>query len=324
MNKSQWKKNIKVIPQRVFDKLKNIDSPDIVVFASKEFTAEKLKDNVLSHLDIKLSERGLTYPKEILPLDNQGICSCKNANGYEIIRKDLGKQTVGYVTIEAPNWRGYGTHEVSRPIKGYPRDHISPTNYTIKIEALSDKPNQSKYIIKFEINNVLKKGSSYFENDLFFCLNLLQENVGAFDVAEAGMKFSEYIKTIHLSWEILPPGQIDKALELIFKGKKPTKKTIDDTTDRLKFFQSLKPKNLIVGTSGFVRYSGALIKNDLVVFDNMSYGNAIYIMFKNWEELSQKSKTELLNGRCYKDFVRIPHISDWRVKVQNVIKERKK
>jgi len=324
MNKSQWKKNVREIPQRVLDKIDKIDSSDIIVFASKEFTAESLKENILSHLNIKLTDKGLDYPNEILPPVNQGIFSRKNADGYEIKRKDLGIQTVGYVTTEAPNWRGYGTHDVSRPVKGYPRDYISPTNYTIKIEALSDKPNQSKYMIKFEINNVLKKGSANFEDDLFYCINLLQENVGACDAAKAGMVFSEYIETIHLSWEILPPGQIDKAITLIFKGKKPSQKRIDDTTDRLKFFQSLRPKNIVIGTSGFARYAGALIKNDLIVFDNMSYGNAVYVMFKNWEDLSKKSKTELLNGRCYEDFERIPHNSDWKVKIQNIIKEKKK
>lgn len=318
----KWKKNLRKIPQHIERKVKNINADDVVVCVAKEFKAEDLKNNILSHLGIVLTKEGLKFPREIIPPAKSGKFSNRNINGYEIIRRDLGKQTIGYRTVEVPNWRGYGTHDVDWPIKGYPRDYISPSNYSIKIEVLDDKPGLAKYLIKCELSHILNKSSKQFEEDLLYCLNILQENIGGCDVARAGTQFSEYLKTIHVSWEILPPGEIDKALSLIFKGKKPAKKEIKDTRERLGFFQSLKPLKIVVGTSGFVRYFGALINSELVVFDNMSYGNAIYVMFKKWEELSQKSKTELLNGRHHTDFERIVHRAGWQEIVEKIIKEK--
>ena len=85
---------------------------------------------------------------------------------------------------------------------------------------------------------------------------------------------------------------------------------------------SLKPAKLVYGLSGFERYFGGLIKDDLVVFENIEYGNAIYIMFENWRELSQKTRTELLSGRFGRNFERVMHGSGWKGKVKAVIKAR--
>lgn len=87
---------------------------------------------------------------------------------------------------------------------------------------------------------------------------------------------------------------------------------------------SLKPQNLIQGTSQFQRYFGAKFAEDLVVFENVEYGNAIYLMFGNWEELSQKSRTELLSSGST-DFIRIPHTKTWKIRLRRiVIKELRK
>ena len=51
----------------------------------------------------------------------------------------------------------------------------------------------------------------------------------------------------------------------------------------------INPKNIIKGTSGFQRYFGALFTKNLVVFENISYGNAIYVMYNDWETLSKKA-----------------------------------
>ena len=75
------------------------------------------------------------------------------------------------------------------------------------------------------------------------------------------------------------------------------------------------------GISGLQRYFGAIIEDDLVVFENTRYGNAIYIMYNNWQELSTLSRIELMSGKYGSDFDRVVHTSKWEDKVKKLISE---
>lgn len=46
------------------------------------------------------------------------------------------------------------------------------------------------------------------------------------------------------------------------------------------------------------------------MFENIEYGNAIYILFDNWMEISKMSRIEILQ-RKEKDFIRLPHRKNW-------------
>jgi hypothetical protein len=50
--------------------------------------------------------------------------------------------------------------------------------------------------------------------------------------------------------------------------------------------------------------------DDFVVFENIRYGNAIYVMFEGWESLSRKSRIDLLKG-SREGFERIEHRDGW-------------
>ena len=49
----------------------------------------------------------------------------------------------------------------------------------------------------------------------------------------------------------------------------------------------MKPTEIVLGMSGNTRYLGAKYAEDLVVFENLEYGNAIYILYENWKILSK-------------------------------------
>ena len=76
---------------------------------------------------------------------------------------------------------------------------------------------------------------------------------------------------------------------------------------------SLGAEKIIVGIDSFNGYIGAKLEDDIVVFDNVRFGNAVYILREDWETLSKKTKRELLQmkGVAY----RIPHLQGWRHKV---------
>jgi hypothetical protein len=318
------KRNIRRIPEDILAKTKVIDCDEIVVGCAVKFKAPDLTAGRLSHLGIVLSETGLHVKPSFLPPADRGRYSSQNIEGEVIVRKDLPKET-GYNAIESPNWgKSYsGTHTVYLPFEHYPREFRPPRELVIAITCKDIRPNLPAYIIAFRVEEVLFKKHKDFMSTLFEDLNLLQENVGMCGVEPAQASLSDYTKSLHVSWDILPPGTRDEAIERLFKGRAPTQQEKDTAGERHDFFMSLKPKNLICGNSGFRRYFGALLEENLVVFENVQYGNAIYVLFHNWEELSKRSRLDLLSGKYGTDFKRIIHGSDWKKQVRSIVAEKR-
>ncbi|MBU1557465.1 hypothetical protein KKC45_00700 [Patescibacteria group bacterium] len=319
------KKNIQKIPKDIYAKLETIDNNEIVVGCAIKFKANELISGKLAHLGIELNSDGLQIPTEIIPSENQGKYSDRNVNGFEIIRKDLPKET-HYNSIESPNWGDSynGTHTVNLPYKKYPRDFQPPRELEILTTCNDTQPGLTDYVIAFQIKEVLDKTNNDFEDRLFENLNILQENTGSLGVESSNIPMVDYIQSLNVSWEILPPGTLEDTIERLFQGKTPTIQQKDVTTERYKFFLSLNLKKLVYGSSGFRRYFGALLEDNLVVFENIEYGNAIYILFDDWEQLSLLSRLDLMSGRFGTSFERIIHTDGWEEKVKNVVEERQK
>ena len=68
----------------------------------------------------------------------------------------------------------------------------------------------------------------------------------------------------------------------------------------------------------FVRYFGAKYADDFVVFENLRYGNALYVMFERWQELSQRSRIDLLKGD-HEGFERIEHREGWEDRLEAMV-----
>jgi hypothetical protein len=323
--KNMVKKNINKIPKSIYEKLETIANNDIVAGCAIEFKKEDIISGRLFNLGIKLDQSELQFLPSIIPPEDSGKYSNININGQEIIRKDLPIET-HYNSVESPDWGDpyNGTHTVDLPYKKYPRDFKSPRELEILISCENKSPDLSGYIISFRVNEILDKNDSEFENKLFENLNILQENVGNFGIEAADVPLSEYSKSLNVSWEILPPGTLDDTIQRIFRGKNPTPQEKDTAKERYDFFQTLNPKNLVFGQSGFRRYFGALIEDNLVVFENIEYGNAVYILFDNWEDLSKLSRIDLMSGRFGSSFERVIHNSGWKDIVKKVIEDKRR
>jgi hypothetical protein len=124
-----------------------------------------------------------------------------------------------------------------------------------------------------------------------------------------------------VAWEILPPGERDSNIAIILGPKSTSTEAKVRLTERYDFLAKLKPRNFVLGTSGFQRYFGAQFSDNVVVFENIEYGNAAYIMGDDWQTLSQLSRTELL-ARAQREFDRVPHIDGWREVLRRKINER--
>jgi hypothetical protein len=73
------------------------------------------------------------------------------------------------------------------------------------------------------------------------------------------------------------------------------------------------------------RYVGAQFADDLVVFENVNYGNALWVLFENWSETSKRSRIDLLRLRDVR-YERIVHSEGWQDRLIKFIRgeERKR
>jgi hypothetical protein len=123
-----------------------------------------------------------------------------------------------------------------------------------------------------------------------------------------------------VDWQIFPPGTADEVVKRMLRGKNK----ISDEQEaimklRISVMSKLKPEAYVTGTDGFLRYFGAKFGENFVAFENVHYGNALYIMYESLEELSKKSRVELLNGPR-DSFDRIEHREGWIPKLNTAVK----
>lgn len=315
------KKNIFKISKRIKTQIETFDQDDIVVACVKYI----LRDDIdkYKHLGVILTDKEIIVPPPFAPDLSAGKYSRANLEGYEKKRDDLPKVSKDF-SFEAPNWNGYGTHTVSRTREVFRKDFYPPKQVELKIELIEKRENG--FVLKFSIEQVINRRTPDFEKELLYNLNLLQENVGFIDVFPSMATLAEYKKTVSVDWEILPPGTVDEVIEALLNNKKKQNITPDQIKvmkERIEVMSKLNPLNYIKGTSGFLRYFGAQFGDDFVVFENIQYGNAIYIMYESWRELSQKSRVDLLNGPR-EDFERIEHTSGWEQVLKKATREYRK
>lgn len=321
----KWKKNFRKIPQNIIDLLSGMGGTNIVTACLIKIKRENLEQGIYSHLEMGLQDGKPVFPETILPNASNGIYSNYNIHGQEKIRRDLPMTSKSY-SVETPNFGDWdkGSHSVDFSRPAYQREYFGPKYREIKIELMGVDAVKGDYIFRFTVDEVLNPQAQDFERNLFFCLNLLQENTGNHGVFPTNANYADYLKSLYVNWEILPPGELEENVNRILSGVKSQDPHIKARlVERYKFLILLHPRNMIQGTSGFVRYFGAQFADDLVVFENIEYGNAIYIMFNNWAELSTKSRHELLTSGSG-DYVRIPHTRTWKPKLRGILRRELK
>lgn len=248
-----------------------------------------------------------------MPAASVGRFSDRNLNGWEIVRRDLPMIQKIY-SWETPNFGDaatYGSHTHWQKRDVYQREIFQPSLYKIEIELLNS-PGTGIALVKFWIEQVFDRKSPSFENELLFAVNLLQENTGVSGVFRSDATREEFIGTQQLDWEIFPPGNGEELIASLARrhgGLSPQAR--HDTKDRVRLFQSLPVERFIRGGNSFAEYFGALYANDLVVFESLNYGNALYVLYDDWEDVSKRSRTELLKGTT-KNYDRFPYTEGWQ------------
>lgn len=310
------------IPDYIDQELSRIQSQYVIVAAVIDVTKTDIASGRFRHVGIQMNEGNIFVPETITPDMMKGIYARRNRNGIIWILKDLPKVTKTY-WWESPNFgdptKGY--HSNYRDIQVYQRQLEPPRDWEITLSILVE--NESHLRIKAEIATVLDRQDNYFKKDLFFAINLLQEQFRDCHVFAASTTDEDMARITTVGWEIFPPGTLDRTLAVI-TGKMRTQSPIRqrEIQNRAEALSRLHPSEYIVGSGMNSRYFGAKFGESIVVFENVDYGNALYILFDNWQEISQMSRIDILK-RHEKDFIRIIHKNGWEKTLLHYINELK-
>ena len=128
-----------------------------------------------------------------------------------------------------------------------------------------------------------------------------------------------------LLWVILPPAACKSwsSFEPIFDAQLKTvnyqilEKEIEEQKIRFKRIFELKPKKIFRGIESFSDYFALIFEGtSKVVLESVVYGNAVYIVYGNWMEKSQQTKSQLKKDG---DAKVIHHRGDWFLKIKNYL-----
>ena len=303
-------------PDYIIQSLQRINSQHIVVASIFSVNKSDLANGALEQIGITSSEQ---LPKTLTPDMLSGLYARRNRNGFYHIRKDLPKTYKTYCW-SAPNFgdSSKGYHDVFYTREVYQRDFEAPRDWDINLSIL--KENNLSICIKATISTVLNRDHSGFHNDLFFASNLLQEQFGHCCVLDAQLSDEEFVKQSIVEWEIFPPGTLPQQLSKIFSHRQNIPEDRQkEIKERFEVIKKLNPSEFIRGIGLNARYFGAKFGENIVAFENIEYGNAIYILFDNWEEISKMSRIDILK-RHERDFIRIPHRKGWEKTLELHIK----
>lgn len=316
-----WKSSHRSIPAVVNAQLLGIPSNFIIVAATKKIAVKEIIDGKYEHLGLR--HDGVTFQNDgsILLDEAIGKFASRNRQGWEVKRPDLPKVIKSF-SWESPNFGDastYGTHTHHQDREVYQVQIFEPRMFTVKSELLNSPGLLGTALIKFEVEQILDKTSVNFEDDLLFCLNLLQECAGVSGVYASDATREDFIGTVVLDWEVFPPGEAAQLLSS-FSGSRMglSAAKAGIVADRLKLFNKLPVESFIRGSGNFGAYVGALYADDLVVFENVNYGNALYVLYDDWRDVCQRSRLELLQGTTAK-FDRIVHTDGWEDRFQTLV-----
>lgn len=260
-----------------------------------------------------------------LPAADAGKWSQRNAFGYDIRRTDWPMVTKTHV-FETPNFGDaatYGSHMHVWEREVYQHQVFEPQGMMIEPELLQDEGGDH-VAVKFTLTPILDKRQPEFDTMLLWSVNVLQENTGATGVFAADATRDDYISTITLDWQVFPPGTIDEVIARL-RGSPARPANAPDfdqhAEDRIRLFNSLNATAYLRGQGGFGSYIGAQFANDLVVFENLKYGNAVYVLYENWGDVSQRSRIDLLRDHDAK-FDRIIHNDDWKERLATLLRKK--
>ncbi len=249
----------------------------------------------------------------ILP-GSMGRHTSFNANGRNVIRKDLPKVPESYMSWRTwKDWHGNPHSGVQhRTIDVYQRQHIpAPFEYLTVVE------NRGNLFLSSRLLSV----DEHTEEEIVHLLNVFLEIFHSLSIFSEDWHDDSKLRIRKLHWKILPQG--DYPFERAKPALKSFLEALDDSTrivveHRIEHITQHNPDFVAIGTGGFSDYVVFGFKGrNQYVFESPNLGNATYVFRDDWEKISQFSKKQILDGDMQE--ARIVHNHSWTRTIRNAL-----
>lgn len=305
------------VPQNIVEQFRGLDDSTFQIGFRRKFSKAELREGALAHAGVTVQEGRLNYQKSFLPEPDKRWAK-RNLYGQVKIRRDLPKHPVSW-SLTTPNFGdgakfGYSTH--SRSMMAYRKQVIHGKGFPITVSH--EDLDSETTVVTFLCDLVFETSIDKNDSDLLMAVSLIGETVGYPQVLASGQSVADWVGTQSVSWELLPTGQVSELPEFDTVARRFSQQSgqqLPDTyRERFEAMRALSPSEIYSGSSGFTRYL-AFIFPKAVVLENFSYGNAAYVMFDDWKELSQRSRPDLLSDPTA-NFVRVIHRANWVARIK--------
>ena len=272
------RKYILKIPCELLAKINTIKGDKITIADKKKYTFESIANGADGSNEgtVTWHTMNLNMPREenrcpdkpILPDIKNGRASKHNRIGYEIIHKDQPMESFT-VIMTVPNFgdpsKGY--HDVQQTRYRYPRTIIPELAAHLIIKLVHTDPKNKLATFSSRVSHEPNRKDKNFKLDLLHCMNLLLENTGTINVGDPAKCEADIIPTTEVPWEIFPPGSYEYRERKFFGKQTPTPNEKESFRVIDEFLHSLNPRSMIQGGFSQNKYLGALLSENLIVFD---------------------------------------------------------
>ncbi|MEU0470239.1 hypothetical protein ABZ215_40105 [Amycolatopsis sp. NPDC006131] len=313
------RRSFRKVPDNIRKAISDHHESTFLVGTARRIRKDELSSPKWSNLGIAADTDGrVSAPSAVVPPKEQGRYSRWNQIGRTIPRKDLPKISKIF-TMEVPNFGdwGKGSHSITQIREVWQRETLY--GQQLPIEIAIEEQDDDEILVGFTVDRVFEK-EDFNDRELIFTLSLLQENVGSVNILPTDRTLAQWMSGQHVTWEFLPVGEWDRDSNAVLRKLRVRADSREATLvkERIDTIRTLGVSTVIVGTSGFSRYLGFKFRDDLVVFENIRYGNAAYVMYEDWGSLSTRSRGELLNLNTG-GYDRVVHSSGWENRLRKIL-----
>ncbi|YCH06357.1 hypothetical protein ACTAQJ_14670 [Arthrobacter sp. alpha11c] len=312
---------VRPVSEIIWQQIQGIAPEPFQVGVAKDYSVADLESGALQSLGVHVLNGEVVVRDRVIPSGEPGSWSDWNVNGQEKPRRDLPKvsrPSIGWVYPYGNKNAGKVT--AFRTVKAYPRETLHGHGLAILISA--GAKNNDTVRIGFRVDRAFPANTERADPDLVLALSMLREHVGNTGVISADTDPQTWTKQQSLTWELLPQGQDSEDVLNRIVGNLKLANFPDveaEAKKRNDVIWKLKPREVATGHGEFSRYVAYIFRDDLVVLENLTYGNALYVMFENWRDLSQRSRLDLLSD-SQAEYMRIVHQGSWKSELQKVIR----
>ena len=236
------------IPDYIEQELRSIESQHVIAAAIINASMAEISRGKYRHLGIRFKDGNLDVPESISPDKLAGIYARRNRNGIVWVLKNLPK-IIKTFSFESPNFgdpdKGYHTTYIDREV--YQRRFEPPRDWEFSLSVICQ--NEEQVRIKVSINAFFDRQHPDFRKDLFFAINLLQEQCRDCHIFNAAISDEELARITTVGWEIFPPGTMDRTFSVITERlRNPSLERQREIQRRANVLNRLHPTEYIIGS----------------------------------------------------------------------------